>query len=369
MPKKHIVLAGGGHAHLYSLARTKELVRRGFDVTLVDHSPHLYYSGMATGVISGVYAPDDHRIDTRRLVEEGGGRFVEGRIVEIRAKNREFVLADGRNIPYDAASVCLGSEVARSGIEENGAGAVGVKPVVNTVEIRKRLLAQSEDQTPEMLVVGGGAAGCEVAANALALLERLGIRGGITIAQAEDTLLPDAPKGARKKILALLRKKGARVLTNTLVTRLCDGVALTSDGHEIPCDLPVLAAGAVPPNVFRDSGLPTDETGGLRLDRHLRSTGDGRLFSRGDCVSFRGKALPKLGVFAVRQGPVIFQNLQASLEGLKLGEYRPQRRYLYVLNLGDGTGLAVYGRFSWRGRLSWWLKHRIDDRFVDEYSR
>jgi len=66
---------------------------------------------------------------------------------------------------------------------------------------------------------------------------------------------------------------------------------------------------------------------------------------------------------------VIFQNLQASLEGLKLGEYRPQRRYLYVLNLGDGTGLAVYGRFSWRGRLSWWLKHRIDDRFVDEYSR
>ncbi|MDQ3318453.1 MAG: pyridine nucleotide-disulfide oxidoreductase, partial [Actinomycetota bacterium] len=97
---KRIVFAGGGHAHLYSLARTQELVGRGFDVTLVDRSPYLYYSGMATGVISGAYAPDEHRIEVRRLVEEGGGRFVEGRIVEIRAKNSEFVLADGRNIPY-----------------------------------------------------------------------------------------------------------------------------------------------------------------------------------------------------------------------------------------------------------------------------
>lgn len=369
MPGKRIVLAGGGHAHLYTLSRTEDLVRRGFDVTLVDRSPHLYYSGMATGVISGAYAPDDHRIDTRRLVEEGGGRFVEGRIAEIRAGDRMFVLADGRNIPYDAASVCLGSEVDRSGIEEDETGAVGVKPIVNTVEIRERLLATSKDRAPEMLVVGGGAAGCEVAANALALLERLGVRGGITVAQAENTLLPEAPEGARRKLLTVLRERGARVLTDTRITRLSDGVARTSDGREIPCDIPVLAAGAAPPGVFRDSGLPTDETGGLRLDRHLRSTGDGRLFGGGDCVSFRGKALPKLGVFAVRQGPIIFQNLQASLEGSTLREYRPQRRYLYVLNLGDGTGLAVYGRFSWRGRLSWRLKHRIDDRFVDEYSR
>ncbi|MDQ3184321.1 MAG: pyridine nucleotide-disulfide oxidoreductase, partial [Actinomycetota bacterium] len=95
-----IVLAGGGHAHLYSLARTGDLVRRGLDVTLVDLSPHLYYSGMATGVISGAYAPEEHRIDIRRLVEEGGGSFVEGRITEIRTENREFVLEDGSTVPY-----------------------------------------------------------------------------------------------------------------------------------------------------------------------------------------------------------------------------------------------------------------------------
>ena len=367
MRGRRIVFAGGGHAHLYSLSRVRELVRRGFEVTLVDRSPHLYYSGMATGIVSGSYAPDEHRIDIRRLVEEGGGKFVEGRITEIRAENRELVLGDGRTIPYDAASVCLGSELARSGVEENGAGAVGVKPVVNTVEIRRRLLALVRERAPRILVVGGGAAGCEVAANTLALLERLGIRGELTIAQKGDSLLPDAPKLAQREILAFLRERGAKVLTSTLVTRLGDGVAWTSDDREIPYDLPVLAMGVSPPDVFRHSRLSTDGAGGLRLDRYLRSTGDGRLFGGGDCVSFRGKTLPKLGVFAVRQGPVIFQNLQASLAGAPLREYVPQKRYLYVLNLGDGTGIAVYGRLSWRGRLSWWLKHLIDGRFVREH--
>ncbi len=366
---RRIVFAGGGHAHLYSLSRVKELVRRGFDVTLVDRSPHLYYSGMATGIISGYYAPNEYRIDIRRLVEEGGGRFVEGRITEIRADYGEFVLDDGRTVPYDAASVCLGSEVARSVVEGNGADAVGVKPVVNTMQIRDRLLAHSGERVPRILVVGGGAAGCEVAANALALLKRLGTQGGLTIVQGGDSLLPDAPKKARRGILGFLRERGAKVLTRTRVTRLGDGVAWTSDGGEIPCDVQVLAVGVTPPSVFRDSGLPTSEAGGLQLDRYLRSTGDRRLFGGGDCVSFRGRSLPNLGVFAVRQGPVIFRNLQASLDGSPLSEYRPQRRYLYVLNLGDGTGLAVYGRLSWRGRLAWQLKHYIDKRFVREHRR
>jgi NADH dehydrogenase FAD-containing subunit len=363
---KRIVLAGGGHAHLYSLARVGELIRLGFDVTLVDRSPYLYYSGMATGVISGAYASDEHRIDIRRLVEESGGKFIEGRITRIRTESRELVLENGQAVPYDVASMCLGSEVPRSIVSKNGAGAVRVKPVANTLEIRRRLLALGKEHPPRVLVVGGGAAGCEVAANTLALLGQLGLKAKLTIAQRSESLLPNAPIRAQRKILRFLQERGAKVLTGTIVTRLGDGVAWTSDDRELPCDLLVMAVGVSPPNVFQDSRLPTDGAGALRLDRYLRSISDERLFGGGDCVSFRGKTLPKLGVFAVRQGPVIFRNLQASLADSPLQEYRPQKHYLYVLNLGDGTGLAVYGRLSWRGRLSWWLKHRIDEKFIRE---
>jgi NADH dehydrogenase FAD-containing subunit len=363
--KKRIVFAGGGHAHLYSLVRTGELVRRGFAVTLVDRSSNLYYSGMATGVISGSYAPDEHRIDVRRLVEEGGGTFVEGRVTEIRAESREFVLEGGDAVPYDAASVCLGSEVPWDGLAE---GAIRVKPVEQTIEIRRRLLDFGNDRPPAVLVLGGGAAGCEVAANTLALFDELGLEGELTVAEERESLLPDAPKRAQVLILRFLRDKGARVLTSTRVTRLGDGAAWTADGCGIPCDLPVLAVGVSSPDVFRTSLLPTGDDGGLWVDRYLRSVGDERLFGGGDCVSFRGESLPKLGVFAVRQGPVIFRNLQAALEGRSLSDYNPQKRFLYVFNLGDGTGLAVYGPLVWRGRLSWKLKHRIDKKFVEELA-
>jgi NADH dehydrogenase FAD-containing subunit len=371
--RKRIVLAGGGHAHLYTLARVGKLVRRGFEVTLVDPSPYLYYSGMATGVISGSYNPDEHRIDVRRLVEEGGGTFVEDRVTGIRPEEREFVLETGDTVPYDAASVCLGSEVRWnghwSGSAAGEAGALRVKPIEQTREIRRRLVDFDDGRKPRVLIVGGGAAGCEVAANTLALLDRLGLEGSLTIAQRSDSLLPRAPKKARDQVLHFLRERGAEVLTSTSVARLGDGAAWTADGREVAFDLLVLAVGVSPPDVFRASRLPTGEGGGLRVDRHLRSIGDERLFGGGDCISFRGQSLPNLGVFAVRQGPVIFDNLQAALTGEPLSEYRPRRRFLYVLNLGDGTGLAVYGPLVWLGRLSWKLKHRIDEKFVEKYRR
>ena len=371
MGGRRIVFAGGGHAHLYSLVRVGELVQRGYDVTLVDTSPYMYYSGMATGVISGAYAPDENRIDVRRLVEGGGGTFVEDRVTRIRPEDRTFVLENGDAVPYDAASICLGSEVSPGALEVTGArGApVRVKPVENTREIRRRLLAPGGDRVSKVLIVGGGAAGCEVAANVLELLERSGLRSEVTIAHGGPSLLPGAPRRAQELILRLLRGRGAEVLTRATVVRIGDGAAWTADGREIPCDLPVLAVGVSPPDVFRASGLPTGDHGDLRVDRHLRSIGDDRLFGGGDCVSLDGESLPNLGVFAVRQGPVIFRNLRAALEERPLSEYRPQGRFLYVLNLGDGTGLAVYGPLVWRGKLSWKLKHRIDKRFVEAHRR
>jgi NADH dehydrogenase FAD-containing subunit len=104
------------------------------------------------------------------------------------------------------------------------------------------------------------------------------------------------------------------------------------------------------------------------VDRHLRSPNDHRVFGGGDAVAFRGGRLPRFGVYAVRQGPVLFHNLQAALRGEPLTSYRPQRHYLYVLDLGDGTGLAIYGALAGRGRPALWLKHLIDRRFVRGYG-
>ncbi len=61
---------------------------------------------------------------------------------------------------------------------------------------------------------------------------------------------------------------------------------------------------------------------------------------------------------------MLFRSLQAVLRGEHFEEYRPQRRYLYVLNLGDGTSLAIYGSLAWRGWLAWKLKNYVGRRFM-----
>lgn len=85
---KHLLLAGGGHAHLTVMARFDEFAARGHRVTLVNPSPWHYYSGMGPGLLGGTYRPAQTRFHVRKLVEERGGRFVEEQVVRIDADRR-----------------------------------------------------------------------------------------------------------------------------------------------------------------------------------------------------------------------------------------------------------------------------------------
>ena len=363
-----IALAGGGHAHLYTLRRAGELAGRGFDVALVNSSPYLYYSGMATGVVAGLYDQNETRIDVRRLVEAGGGRFFEGRVE--RVLPGELLLESGGRVPFDAASFNLGSgtpDRAGPGEDED---VIPVKPVENAARLRDRALTLAKSGGRRVLVAGGGAAGCEVTANLLALTGDVagdGVR--LTLAEAGERLLSEAPARAGGLMRAFLEERGVEVLPGSPVERMRDGLARAGE-LELPYDLFVSAVGLAPTDVFRRSAesgvdLLTGADGGLWVNRCLQSVSDPRLFGGGDSVAFRGESLPRLGVFAVRQAPVLFHNLQAALRGDPLKPYTPQRRYLYILNLGDGTALAVYGPLVYRGRAALALKHRIDSRFVD----
>ena len=356
--RQTIAFAGGGHAHLFSLLRAGELTRRGFDVVLVDPSENLHYSGMATGVVSGAHAPSENRVDLRRLVERGGGRFVRGRVAEVLLRDRALALEDGTTVPYDAASFCLGSEA------RGGGDVVPVKPVANLEGVRNRLLAPG---APRVLVVGGGAAGCEVAANVARLGRDAGREARKTLVEAGPELLASSPKAARRIVLEHLRSVGVEVILGRKAD-LRPGAAVLDDGTRIEADLILAATGVSPPDLFRSSRLATGEDGALWVNRSLQSPSDERIFGGGDAIAYRGDRLPQFGVFAVRQGPILYHNLQAVLRDEPLSQYEPQRHYLYILDLGDATGLAIYGALTWRGRLPLLLKHRIDRAFVKKYN-
>jgi NADH dehydrogenase FAD-containing subunit len=170
-------------------------------------------------------------------------------------------------------------------------------------------------------------------------------------------------------MVGALRTRGVALRTGARVLRIEDGCAALENGGAVPFDLFVNATGLRPNRVIRECGLPVDDAGALRVDAHLRSVGDAAVHGGGDGVALEGHPLPRVGVYAIRQAPVLRHNLLAALEGAAPKRFRPQRRYLWIMNLGDGTGLAARGGLWWHGRTAHWLKDRIDRDFLRGYQR
>ena len=100
--------------------------------------------------------------------------------------------------------------------------------------------------------------------------------------------------------------------------------------------------GAVAFPLFRGAGLPLDDRGFLIVDDALRSVADPRIFAVGDCATLAHyPEIPKAGVYAVRQAPVLWASLKAALDGRHPPGYRPQAGFLSLLNTADGRALLV----------------------------
>ncbi len=360
-----VILAGAGHAHLYVAARAERFRQRGLRLVLIE--PGLFwYSGLATGVLGGLYEPARGALDPEPLVRAAGGELLRDRLVGLDGGRAR--LASGRTLEYAALSLNVGSDVAAGGLP-GAEHALPVKPIERLVRLRADLERLRGDAAPSVLVIGGGASGCEVAANVAALSRRLGLAARVTLAAADERLLAGHPAGAARALRRALDRRGIETRRGAKVIELGPGWARTAGGDRLSADVLVLATGLVPPASIRRLGLPVGPDGGLRVDASLRAAGRDRVFGAGDCIYFTPRPLPKLGVFAVRQAPVLLENLLAAAEGRRLKRYRPQPVHLSILNLGDGTALATWGPFWWLGRASLRLKEWLDFRFLDRYTK
>ncbi len=359
-----VVLAGAGHAHLLVLKHAGALRAARVEPILVA-PPTFHYSGLATAVLSGALPPGRAMLDVCALASRCGVPYLPAEVVAVDRGARRLHLSDGQDLAYDAVSFNIGSVTgAGSDLPGEGEGEVWpVKPLSGLAGLRARLDASLADRvSPSILVAGGGPTGFEVAAALAGRVERAGLSPRVQILRRST---PDwAPRRALARLSAALQRRGILQTSGEAAVRR-PGEVLLSDGRTLPFDLLVPATGLRAPDVIADLGLPLSGDGRLAVAPTLQSPEDPRVFAVGDCAVITGSPRPAAGVFGVRAAPILARNLAALGAGRRLTTYAPQSRWLSILDLGDGTGLALRGRLWSLGRGALMLKRRLDLGFVD----
>jgi selenide,water dikinase len=374
---KRLLLVGAGHAHLEILRRLILEPLAEVELTVVSAAPLHHYSGMVPGYLQGTYREEEIAVRVPDLVERAGGRFVAGRAAGLEPGTRTVRLETGEGdgaLPYDLVSFAVGSNTAGIDDPRVAGRAQRIKPLERVVSLRHRLAGLALDSGGSVpivpvAVIGGGAAGVEVALAAAAVLEKAGREHRIEILDSGERILAGYRDRFRERAREILEGRGIEVRTGTRVLAVHAGEVETGDGARVPSRLTVWLTGAVAWPLFRDSGLPLDERGFLLTDDSLRSIADPSVFAAGDCGTLASHpATPKAGVYAVREGPVLWESLKAAIQGSEPPRYEPQRGFLSILNTGDGRALLDYRGIVSHSRWAWRLKDRIDRRFLARYQ-
>ena len=364
---KRLVIVGAGHAHLTVLKNLAEFKRTGHRVTVVSASALHYYSGMGPGMLSGIYRPEEIRFNVKKMSEDRGAVFVEDNVVKICPADKKIDLNAGNELSYDVLSLNTGSFVPSMAAMPNDESIITVKPIEKLLMARRRILSDLKTRDVKVTVVGGGPTGVEVAGN----LERMARNETgdcrITLV-AGSRLLAEFKPGVRRLALRSLNRRRVRVIEDARVNGVQDGQAELSNGDVLETDYAFMAVGVKPSPLFADSGLPTGGDGGMLVNQFLQSVDYPELFGGGDCICFEPQPLAKVGVYAVRQNPVLLHNLLGMLNGGPLQEFVPQATFLLALNMGDGTAVVRWHSLVWGGALGFALKNYIDRKFMREFQ-
>jgi len=355
-----LLLVGAGHAHLYVVKRAGELAAAGYRVQLL--APRYFdYSGVASATAAGVLDSDAGRIDVRALVGVSGVEFHEGTLESLDPEARIAITSDRAQLSYDVLSVSIGSVVEPASMHVHPT-VLRVKPLSGLADLDVRLRNSTRTSAATVTVVGGGATGLEVAAH-LAVRRDVAL---VRLVECGPVVGADLPAGARRRTGRLLAARGVDVRTGCVVRGVGERQLVCDDGSEISHDVALLATGlSAPPPLLAELGLGDEN--GVPVRATLQHVDRDEVYAVGDCARFLPGPLPRIGVHGVRQGPVLQRSLLARLRGECLPVYQPQRRALSILDLGDGVGLAVRGRWWWYGAGPLRLKRFIDRRWLRRY--
>jgi len=328
---------------------------------------------MIPGLIAGHYTYQDCHIDLQRLCQWAGVQFMHDAVTQIDPDKRTISTtstAPSSPIPYDLLSINIGSRPSIDKILNAEHFGYPIKPIQNFLNHWHLLLNTLTEKkiTQHIVIIGGGAAGIEVLLAMHYRIQKSTLANvSFTLINADKAILPSHNQAVRTFFQQLLQSLGVTVICNTSVTAIDKTLLHLNDGSTLAYNFAVWTIHAGSQSWPLASGLACDTRGFILVDQYLRSISHPEIFAAGDCAAFEPRALPKAGVYAVRQGPVLLKNLLATLNQQPLVSFEPQQRFLSLLTTGGRYAAASRGAFFLKGQWVWQWKNYIDRKFMQQF--
>ena len=340
---KHLVLAGGGHAHALILKRwaMHPKTRPRGCISLVNKSSGTLYSGLIPAHFSSNASLNAISIDIRSLANRSGVHFIQAEILGLNLLGKSLNLKGRPDISFDLLSLNVGAIAPFQEFQR----AIPIKPLERSISaMASEDFLPRRDETP-FHVVGSGLAATEVI---FALRQRW----------------PRRP---------LVLHRGGRPLKRTLSNALMRAGIELSD-QKPPDDIhTLLCTGAVAPNWIQSSGVSCDAKGRILTNSCLQSLDHPWLFAAGDCADIKEQPRPPSGVYAVRAARPLAVNLERVMKGHPPKRWSPQRNAMQLLGApsksAQNSAWAIYGNHVFGpSSLLWVLKNFLDQRFMRQFN-
>jgi selenide,water dikinase len=374
---KDLVLIGGGHSHVAVLKNFGMKPIPGVRLTLIARDVQTPYSGMLPGYVAGHYSFDEAHIDLRPLSQFTSARLYHDTAIRVDTVNKQVICEGRPPVSYDLLSINIGSRPEINSVPGASEFTTPVKPINGFVDKWHQLLDRVLQQPGphRIAVVGSGAAGVEILLaiqfrlqTLLAQSQRQNEQLEFHLISKSAQIMPAFPAGVARRLERILEQRGVHVHRDAEAIKVVDQGLELSNGNKLELDEILWVTGASAPAWLRESGLAVDADGFIQANDCLQSTSHDDIFAAGDIVHVVDHPRPKAGVFAVRQGKPLAENLRRALLNRRLKPFKPQKTLLALISSGDQYAIATKSNWHFEAALLWKLKDWIDRRWMQKYS-
>ncbi|MBC7456486.1 MAG: NAD(P)/FAD-dependent oxidoreductase [Massilia sp.] len=383
-----IVVVGGGAGGLELACKLGRKLGRS-KVMLVDSRLYHIWKPSLHEVAAGTLDIHQEGLSYQMLAHDNGFTFVYGALVGLDATAKRLrvgsvgsagqddVLPE-RSIDFAKLVIAVGSSANYFGVPGAIEHTISLNATEDAERFRQKLLrllaiADQEkgaggDAAVDIVIIGGGATGVELAAElreASAVYASYGFEHlealrdvHITLLEGAARILAPLPERVAHAALALLQQRDIRVVTGCTVSAIGRGQVRDAAGHAYRADLCVWAAGIRAPEWLATLGLPTNRAGQLVVDDWMQVKGFSDIYALGDCAACldsAGKPVPPRAQAAHQQADFLRQTFLRQAAG-KAPQARGYRYTDYGALVSIGSNTSVGSLMGALRGLNWFVE-------------